>query len=235
MSSSNRLAGFRSGALAIAPLAVAVVPFGLILGAEAVRHGLAPAEAMLMSATVFAGGAQFLAVGLWERPAPWATLALAALLVNLRHTLMSASLVRKMGAFGPWRRAAAAFVLTDEAWATCERHALRQPLTPAYYASVALTLYIVWNVSTAFGTAAGALFPHPERFGLDFAFPAAFIGMVMGFSKSWRAAPIIGASAAAAVVTHHLIGGAWHVIAGGCAGVAVAFAVPPKAQPEAPR
>jgi len=102
MPAPARFAEFRSGALAIAPLAAAATPFGLILGAEAARHGLEPAEAALMSATVFAGGAQFVAVGLWQRPAPVETLTLAVFLVNLRHVLLSASIVRKMALFPSW-------------------------------------------------------------------------------------------------------------------------------------
>jgi 4-azaleucine resistance transporter AzlC len=217
---------FRSGALAIAPLAAAVAPFGLIFGAQSVRHGLTAPETALMSATVFAGGAQFLAVDLWRQPAPWLSLAFAVLLVNLRHTLMGASLVRKMQNFRPWQRWVAAFVMADEIWAVSERCALSRPLTPAYYAGAGLTMYVVWQVATALGTKIGAYVPNPEAFGLDFAFPTVFICMVMGFAKSWRAAPIIAASAAAALIARHLFGGTWYVIVGGLAGMAAAMALP---------
>jgi predicted branched-subunit amino acid permease len=122
---------FRSGVLAIAPLAVAAMPFGMIFGAEALRKGLTAAEIILMSVAVFAGGSQFMAVGLWQHPVPWAGIALAVLLVNLRHVLMSASLVGKMEGFRPWQRWLGAFLLADETWATCERRALALPLTPA--------------------------------------------------------------------------------------------------------
>jgi 4-azaleucine resistance transporter AzlC len=221
---------FRSGALAIAPLALAATPFGLIFGAEALRHGLTPAEAVFMSATVFAGSAQFMAVGLWQHPAPWLGLAFAALLVNLRHVLMSASLVHKMRRFRPWQRWSAAFVLADETWATSERHALSQPLTPAFYAGAGLTLYLYWVLVTGLGTIVGGYVPKPELFGLDFAFPAVFICLVMGFAKDWRAAPVVIASATAALVTHRLFGGTWFVIAGGIAGMVAAISLPPPEQ-----
>ena len=125
---------FRSGMVAIAPMLVALVPFGIIFGAEAVRKGISPAETVMMSATVFAGGAQFMAVGLWEDPVPWAGIAFAVLLVNLRHVLMAASLAGKMERFRPWQRWLGAFLLADESWAVSERRALAQPLTPAFYA-----------------------------------------------------------------------------------------------------
>jgi 4-azaleucine resistance transporter AzlC len=224
---------FRAGAFAIAPLAAAAAPFGLIFGAQSLRHGLTAPETVLMSATVFAGGAQFLAVDLWRSPAPWAALAFAVLLVNLRHTLMGASLVQKMQEFRPWQRWLAAFVMADEIWAVSERRAFSGPLTPAYYAGAGLTMYVVWFVSTFLGTRIGAYVPRPEAYGLDFAFPAVFICMVMSFARCWRAAPVIAASAAAALVTRHLFGGTWYVIVGGLAGVAAAMALPsPRGAPK---
>jgi 4-azaleucine resistance transporter AzlC len=216
----------RAGAFAIAPLTIAAIPFGLIFGAEAMRRGLTPAEASLMSLAVFAGGAQFLAVGLWRHPAPWASLAFAALLVNLRHVLMGASLVPKMGRFLSWRRWLAAFVLTDEVWATSERRAHRGPLTPAFYFGAGGSMYSVWQIATACGTAIGSYVPNPETYALDFAFPATFLCMVMGFARTWRTVPIVAASAAASLATHHAFGGSWYVIAGALAGMATAIVLP---------
>jgi 4-azaleucine resistance transporter AzlC len=218
---------FRAGVRAIAPLVLAAIPFGMILGAAALRQGLTGPEVVLMSATVFAGGAQFMAVGLWHHPAPWLALGFAVLLVNLRHVLMAASLVRKMGRFTPWQRWLGAFVLTDEGWATCERHAVSAPLTPAYYAGAGLAMYVVWIASTAAGTVLGQYVPKPEALGLDFAFPAVFLCLVKGFARDWRAAPVIAASALTALIVHHFVGGTWFVIAGGLAGMAAAVALPP--------
>ena len=220
----------RAGALAIAPLTIAAIPFGLIFGAEAVRHGLSPTEAIVTSLAVFAGGAQFVAVGIWRHPAPWVELGLAVFLVNLRLVLMGASLARRMERFAGWRRWAAAFLLTDEVWATCERQAAARPLTPAFYVGAGGSIYVAWQIATAAGALVGGYVPRPETYGLDFAFPATFLCMVMGFAKSWRAAPVILASATAAIVAHAALGGTLYVLAGGFAGMAVAVASPPPAR-----
>jgi len=92
---------FRSGLADVLPAAVAVVPFGVLLGARAVEQGLSVPEVALMSATVFAGSAQFVAIDIWTEPAPWLVLAVSTLLVNARHILMGASLSRKLAAFSP--------------------------------------------------------------------------------------------------------------------------------------
>lgn len=53
----------------MAPLIVAVMPIGLVFGAVAAGKGLSGAEVTLMSALVFAGGSQFVAMDMWTHPA----------------------------------------------------------------------------------------------------------------------------------------------------------------------
>ncbi len=221
---------FLAGLADMAPLGLAVAVFGMLYGATAIRHGLSAGETVLMSAIVFAGSAQFLAVGLWSEPAPWLALGFAALLVNLRHVLMSASLGRKMQAFPGWSRFFAVYILADESWALCERRAQGQALTPAYYIGVAGSMYAIWLATSALGAALGGLIAHPETYGLDFAFPAAFISIVMGFAKTWRAAPVVVASGLTALAAQHAFGGAWYVLAGAGAGM-FAAALTPDAAP----
>lgn len=218
----------RAGALSMLPIALSAMPFGMLFGAEAARQGLSTPEATLMSMAVFAGGAQFMAMGLWSEPAPWAALALAVFVVNLRHVLMAASLSGRMTGFGPWGRAGAAFLLADETWALAERRALAGGLTPGYYLGIGLTLYALWAVSTVIGAQLGGLIADPERWGIDFAFPAIFICLVLGFARDWRAVPVIAVSAAVALAVQQIAGGSWFVIAGGLAGMAVAAALAPR-------
>ncbi|MGG2476069.1 AzlC family ABC transporter permease, partial [Rhizobium sp. BR5] len=109
-----------AGLRAAAPLLVAMVPIGVVFGAVAIGRGLSPLEASLMSLLVFAGGSQFVAMDLWTHPASWSALGFAALLVNLRHVLMSASIAGKLEDFRGWRKYAAMLLLTDESWALSE-------------------------------------------------------------------------------------------------------------------
>ena len=216
----------RAGIAAMLPVALAAIPFGMLFGAEAARQGLSLAEALLMSLTVFAGGAQFMSMGLWADPAPWVGLALATLVVNLRHALMAASLSGKLATFAPWQRGAAAFLMADETWALAERRAFAGRLTPAYYFGLALTLYLLWACSTVVGVLVGGLIPEPQRLGLDFAFPAIFICLITGFVKDWRAVPVILAAAGVALALHAMVPGMWFVLGGGVAGIIVAALLP---------
>lgn len=221
----------RAGVLAMLPVAGAAIPFAMVLGSEAIRQGLTVYEITLMSLTVFAGSSQFIAVSLWQHPAPWASLALAVLLVNLRHTLMAASLAPKLAHFPAWMKPVGVFLMADETWALNEQRAQSAQLTPAFYFGVALCLYVLWACGTALGANLGSLIPDPKLFGFDFVFPAVFICLVVGFAKSWRAAPIILVSAIFAVAAKFYLGGTAYIIAGGLAGMSVAAILPQDKKP----
>ena len=215
---------FGAGLRAIAPVIVAAMPIGLVFGAVAATKGLSPLETVLMSAMVFAGGSQFVAMDIWTHPASWTTLGFAAFLVNIRHVLMGASLRRKMDAFKPWQKYLGALVMADENWAMAEARARTAPLTPAYFAGLSVLFYINWIVCSLAGALLGAFLGDPAVIGLDFAFPAVFIVLVMSFWKGPATGMVLIASAAASISVYQLVPGAWYIAAGAAAGLVAAFA-----------
>ena len=221
----------RAGLRDIAPVAVAAVPIGLLFGAVAAAKGLSALEVALMSAFVYAGGAQFAVIEAWAHPAPIVALTFATLLINARHVLMGASLGPKMQVTGI-QRFLAFFFLTDEAWALSERRALERPVTGAYWAAMAVVLWGNWTLSTTLGAVLGSFMGDPARIGADFAFTALFIGLVAGFGRSRVTLVTVGVSAAVAALVHHFVGAPWHVASGALAGIAAAYlAAPEEAQP----
>jgi 4-azaleucine resistance transporter AzlC len=216
-------AEFFAGVRTIAPIIVAAVPIGLVFGAVASSKGLSPLEATLMSALVFAGGSQFVAMDIWTHPASWSALGFAALLVNIRHVLMGASLGGKMQAFSPWQKYIGVMVMADENWAMSEARARKTKLAPAYYAGLAVPFYLNWIVCSLVGALLGAFLGDPAAIGLDFAFPALFIVLVVSFWKGPATGMVLIASAVAAVVVHHYVPGAWHIAAGAAAGLVAAL------------
>jgi predicted branched-subunit amino acid permease len=221
----------RAGAVAILPAAIAVIPFALLLGALADKKGLTALEVALMSGLVFAGSSQLVGIDLWRDPAPWGLLALTTLTVNLRHVMMSASIARHMNGYPQGGRWLALFFLADEIWAMAERRAAdRGGLSPAFYAGLALTLYLNWVVWTAAGTALGALVANPAAWGFDFAFTAIFIGLIAGFWKGRATGVVVAVSALTAVLVERTAGGVWHIVAGGTAGIVAAAAIAARIQ-----
>ncbi len=204
------------------PLVAAVIPIGVIYGAVAATKGLSTLEITLMSAVVFAGSAQFVAMDIWMHPASWSGVALAALLVNLRFILLSASIGRHMQAFTGWRKYLAVLFLTDESWAMAELKARNGKLTPLYFAGLIVPFYLAWVLSSLGGALVGNTLGDPAVIGLDFAFPAVFIVLIMKFWKGPQTGLILLASAVAAVVTNHYLPGVWYIAAGAAAGLVVA-------------
>ncbi|MBT9368479.1 AzlC family ABC transporter permease [Rhizobium sp. CSW-27] len=214
------------GTRTIIPLVLAALPIGFVFGTVAAGNGLSPLETVLMSALVFAGGSQFVAMDLWTHPASWSALGLAALLVNLRHILMGASLARSLGLFRPWQKLATLLVMADENWALAEARARQKPLTPAFYLGLALPFYCGWVLASLGGSLFGALLGDVAVYGLDFAFPAVFIVLLMGFWKGRETGLILAASAVASLSVHSLVPGAWYIAAGALAGLAAALVAP---------
>ena len=135
---------FRDALIDIAPALLAGMPMGLLFGALAVAKGISPLEVLLMSSLVFAGGAQFAALGFWQMPLPILALLISTLLINARHILMSISLAPKLRPFTPLQRLLGFGLMADENWALAERRATRRPLTAGYYLGMAVVFWRNW-------------------------------------------------------------------------------------------
>lgn len=228
----NRQGDFAAGVLTILPLLVAVVAYGLLLGTLAAQKGLTPLETALMSALVFAGAAQLVAVDIWSQPPAILLLGLTALTVNLRHVLMGAALAPFVKGWPGGQVYFGLFFMTDENWALALRRTTTGRLTPAYYFGLALPLYLGWISCTTLGAIFGGFLQDPARYGVDFAFTAVFLTLLTGLWKGRRSAYPWLASALVAVAAYKLLPGVWYIALGGLAGTLVgAFQGPPERKP----
>lgn len=205
------------------PAMVAAVPIALLFGALAAAKGLSPLEVMVMSALVFAGGAQFAAVELWATPAPIGALVFSTLLINARHILMSASLVPKLGGFSPTQRFLGLSYMADENWALAEKRARTHRLTPAYWFAMTLPFVVCFVATATLGAVIGAALGDPRRFGADFVFTALFIALVAAFWKGRVTGWTVVAAGLASAMTYRFVGAPWHVPAGALSGLAAAW------------
>ncbi len=217
-----RFSHFKAGLLDTSPMMIAFVPISMLWGALAAAKGFSPLEAMLMSAIVYAGASQFVALEMWMEPLPLVLMVLTVFIINVRHVLYAASISRQMGGIDRKLHPFLMYWLTDEAWALLERKALTQPLTLGYYVGIAIPLWPTWFLSSALGAYIGRKLPDPAQVGLDFAFAAMFISILIGFWKGPRTGAVIISSAGVAVLAKTYLPGAWYIILGGVVGVAVA-------------
>ena len=206
----------------IAPAMVAAIPFGLLYGTLAVAKGMAPIEVTLMSALVFAGGAQFAAIEIWTYPVPIWALVLSTALINARHVLMGASLAPKLVNFTRRRLFLGFFTLADENWALAERRALVGRVTPRYFFTMGAVFWTNWVVWSSLGAMLGPALGDPARLGADFAFTAIFISLIVSFCRGSHGVGVVAASAIVAALVRALVGSPWHVLSGALAGIVVA-------------
>jgi 4-azaleucine resistance transporter AzlC len=215
-------AEFRAGFIDMAPMLLAYAPVAMLWGASAAGKGFSVLEAFLMSALVYAGASQFVAIDMWREPLPIFLMIITIFIVNLRHMLYAASISRHMGQIKSSLHPFLIYVLTDEAWAIAERRALQGPLSLGYYVGVAVPLWPTWFIFSAIGAFLGKALGDTAVIGLDFAFAAMFISILMGFWKGPRTGGVVAVSGLVAVVAKFYISGGWYILLGGLAGVVAA-------------
>ncbi|KUL24995.1 AzlC family ABC transporter permease [Actinoplanes awajinensis] len=160
----------------VAALAAATLAVGASFGAITIAYGLPAWLPTLMSVVVFAGGAQFLAVGLFAAGNPIAAV-LAGLLLNARHLPFGLAVADTLGP--RWRdRLIGSHLMTDEvvAFTLAEKDPAARRRT---YWLVAVSLLVAWNVGTVLGVLLGGATGDPDALGLDAAFPAGLIALIL--------------------------------------------------------
>lgn len=157
------------------PLWLGVAPFGLAYAVIARSAGLSLVETQALSLLVFAGSAQVSAVGLFARGAGGLEIVLTTFLLNVRHVLYGVSLGRRVE-MSRRQRLVAAFFLTDEAYGVSIARGAR---SYAFVLGAELSLFVTWNLATLGGALLGGVIPDPERLGIDFVFPVAFLALLV--------------------------------------------------------
>jgi 4-azaleucine resistance transporter AzlC len=207
------------------PVLLSVVVVGIPFGIVARQSGLSPAEIVAMSVFVFAGASQFAMVQLFREGVGWPLVVATVFLINLRHLLMAAALRPHFAQVPVAGRLAAAYVLTDEAFAMAIGWFRRGRTEVAYYATFAVALYVLWNVATVIGMLLGPSIGEPRRFGVDFAITATFVAIVvLGVRRRSDGVVALGAALLAAVLAYAGASVVAVVTAGALAPLLVVFA-----------
>jgi 4-azaleucine resistance transporter AzlC len=199
---------FWFGVMVCIPMIIGGIPFGLIFGTLATSYGLEPWVPMLMSLLVFAGSSQFVVLGLLMAGATLPVIIFTTFIVNLRHLLYAADLVKYIRHLSlPWRLVLG-FGLIDEVYAATRPHydSGKLSLSTGHYAYFGsfLSYYIVWNVSTALGIAAGEFIPELSNWGLEFAMVATFIGIIAPYLNNFAYWSVFVVSGVSAIVLVNL-------------------------------
>lgn len=165
------------------PVMFGYFPVAMTFGLVASQQGVSVSMALALSGLVFAGASQFVGLTmLATNDTGFLAVFFTVGLINLRHFILSLAYLPQVRSWTVFQKLRFFPFLTDETFAVL----LGQPSVaarPGAAWSVALLNYGTWFAGTATGYFSGHLIPDPKKFGLDFALPALFIGIIVLFIK----------------------------------------------------
>jgi 4-azaleucine resistance transporter AzlC len=208
--------GIRNRALTIG---MSVVPFGLSFGAVSVETHLSLLQVCLLSLVLFSGASQFALVSVISGGGSYLSAVGTALLLGARNGLYG---VRINALFHPrgWRRLLMAETTIDESTAMAVSEATSGFALRAFW-TTALSVYVLWNISTIVGALVGNALGSPATAGLDAAGPAAFTALLAPRLTSPSMRFVALASGAIALATVSFVPVGAPILIGGLSAVAL--------------
>ena len=180
MATTTQNSAFRAGFFAGLPFLLIGVPFAVLFGVVATEAGLSVAQTIGFSFLVIAGASQFTAIQLMTENAPVFIVILAALAVNLRMAMYSASLQPHLGAASLRQRALAAYLNVDASYALGMLKFEDEPdwsVTDKFmfFCGTMVLMFPLWVIGSWIGAVTGDALP--AGFDLDFAMPIMFLAL----------------------------------------------------------
>jgi 4-azaleucine resistance transporter AzlC len=170
------------------PIAMGYIPLGAVFGFLLIKAGAVWWLAPLASIFVFAGAAQYMAIPMVAAGLPYGAIALATLVVNLRHVFYGLSLLDRM----PRHRLARGYLiwaLTDENYSVLS--ALPRDTPEGKMVGIAMLNHGWWVLGSLLGAIIGAQV-QLSLTGMDYSLAALFAVLAV---EQWRSsrqlAPIL--------------------------------------------
>ena len=181
------------------PLCVAVAAFGVSFGLLAESSGFGKLAPIVMSLTTFTGASQFATISILGAGGGLGAAVVAALLLAMRYLPIGISVAPELRG-NVFTRFAQSQLLLDESWAVANRGdgTIDRPTL----VGAGLALYLSWQLGTVIGVFGGDLIGDPQSLGLDAAFPALFLALLVPqlHNRRTRAAALIGAAIALSLI-----------------------------------
>lgn len=225
------LRGVLDGIIASWPIGVAVFTYGLVFGILSRQAGLNLFDAISMGALVFACASQLVVIGLWSDNLPVVSIILTCFAVNLRHLLMGAAIEPWFKNLSKAKIYFTLFFLNDESWALTLGRFAKGYNNCAFLLGSGLVIYVAFLSSTFLGQSATSSITNPETWGLDFAFTAVFLCIMMSLRRGKSDVIPWVVSAATSVLAAKFLPGKWYILIGAITGSGVYALIPKKEDP----
>ncbi|MER7012104.1 AzlC family ABC transporter permease [Saccharopolyspora sp. NPDC000359] len=180
-------------------MALAMAIVGASLGAIAVSKGVPLWMITVMGVVVFAGGSEFMAVGLVTAGAAPVTAVLSGLMLNARHLPFGLAVGGLFGRSWP-ARLVGSHLMVDESVAFAMAQRTEEEKRRAYWLT-GTALYCAWAPAVFLGGLLGQGVGDPGVFGLDAAMPAALLALIMPSLREFRTLRAVALGALVAVLT----------------------------------
>jgi 4-azaleucine resistance transporter AzlC len=174
-------------------LGAAVGIFGVTFGVLASASGVSAFKATTMSLLVFTGASQFAAVGIVSSGGEPLSALGTALLLAARNGVYSLTIAETLPRNGLKRLIAAQLVI-DETAAMSKAQPVPEVSQEVFWVT-GISVFVFWNAGTLLGVFAGQVVGDPLSWGLDAAFPAGFLALLLPHlsDRKKRLAALLGA------------------------------------------
>ncbi|MBT2759016.1 AzlC family ABC transporter permease [Mesobacillus foraminis] len=171
---------FLQGVKECIPTLLGYLSIGFAAGVVEKTAGLSILEIALLSFILYAGSGQFIAAGMIGAGSSATAIIITIFFVNLRHILLSAALSPYFRHLTPIKNMLVGALLTDETFGVAiNKAAKRKQISEKWMHGLNITAYLNWVAANVAGAYFGQWISDPEKFGLDFALPAMFIGLLV--------------------------------------------------------
>lgn len=179
------------------PVFIPAIPFALVLGLAIKASLVDPLLGWSSSPIVYGGASQLTLITLLGEGAAGAAAVVAALIVNARHLMYSAAMAPTFQQQPAWFRWVGPYFLIDQVFALCTLRINDDPQAfRTYYLGVGVTFWLLWLITTGAALIIGPAIP--SNWGIGFAVPILFLGLlVMGIDRWPKAAAALIAAATA--------------------------------------
>ncbi|WP_024291305.1 AzlC family ABC transporter permease [Lacrimispora indolis] len=164
------------------PICLGYFAVSFTFGIMALNYGLSPWQSVVISLTNLTSAGQFAGLGIITAGAPFAEMAVAQLVINLRYCLMSCSISQKLDKTTPfYHRLLISYGITDEIFgvSVCRPG----PLNPWYCYGLFLPAIPGWTLGTAAGAFFGQLLPERALSALGVALYGMFLAIIIPPAK----------------------------------------------------
>lgn len=204
------------------PIALGYLSVSFGFGIMAVRAGLSPLAAVMISVTNLTSAGQAAGISVISAGGTLAEMALTQFIINMRYSLMGFSLSQKLNQnFNTLHRMIASFGITDEIFAVAS--AQPHEISPSYMYGLISMGFFGWSFGTLLGASTGRVLPQPLMDAMGLVLYGMFLAIIIPPAKrklSVLSVVLIAAGVSVLCRYVFLLSGGFSIIISGAAAAA---------------